>query len=178
MGNKLRDRVLLRVDGGFKTGWDVAIAALLGGEEYGSGTAAMIAEGCIMARVCHTNKCPVGVTSQLEQFRKRFPGTPEHVVNFLYFVAEEVRQILAKLGYKSLKDIIGRSDLLAQRQDLKLASFDLKQVNLDCLIKLPDTKRIAVGWSIHQLPIVMVQFSMMRFWQILKYNRRSLIKLI
>jgi glutamate synthase (ferredoxin) len=140
MGNKLRDRVLLRVDGGFKTGWDVAIAALLGGEEYGFGTAAMIAEGCIMARVCHTNKCPVGVTSQLEQFRKRFPGTPENVVNFLFFVAEEVRQILAKLGYKSLKDIIGRSDLLAQRQDLKLAKLDLNQVNLDCLIKLPYTK--------------------------------------
>ena len=140
MGNKLRDRVLLRVDGGFKTGWDVAIAALLGGEEFGFGTAAMIAEGCIMARVCHTNKCPVGVTSQLEQFRKRFPGTPENVVNFLYFVAEEVRQILAKLGYKSLKNIIGRSDLLAQRQDLKLAKLDLNQVNLDCLIKLPDTK--------------------------------------
>ncbi|TYQ25628.1 glutamate synthase large subunit [Pseudanabaena sp. UWO310] len=140
MGNKLRDRVLLRVDGGFKTGWDVAIAALLGGEEFGFGTAAMIAEGCIMARVCHTNKCPVGVTSQLEQFRKRFPGTPEHVVNFLYFVAEEVRQILAKLGYKSLKDIIGRSDLLAQRQDLKLAKLDINQVDMGCLINLPDTK--------------------------------------
>ncbi|MCY7332129.1 MAG: glutamate synthase large subunit [Pseudanabaena sp. CAN_BIN31] len=140
MGNKLRDRVLLRVDGGFKTGWDVAIAALLGGEEYGFGTAAMIAEGCIMARVCHTNKCPVGVTSQLEQFRKRFPGTPENVVNFLYFVAEEVRQILAKLGYKSLKDIIGRSDLLAQRQDLKLAKLDINQVDMGCLINLPDTK--------------------------------------
>lgn len=140
MGNKLRDRVLLRVDGGFKTGWDVAIAALLGGEEFGFGTAAMIAEGCIMARVCHTNKCPVGVTSQLEQFRKRFPGTPEHVVNFLYFVAEEVRQILAKLGYKSLKDIIGRSDLLAQRQDLKLAKLDINQVDMGCLINLPDTR--------------------------------------
>ncbi|MFN9866802.1 MAG: glutamate synthase large subunit [Pseudanabaena sp.] len=140
MGNKLRDRVLLRVDGGFKTGWDVAIAALLGGEEYGFGTAAMIAEGCIMARVCHTNKCPVGVTSQLEQFRKRFPGTPENVVNFLYFVAEEVRQILAKLGYKSLKEIIGRSDLLTKRQDLKLVKLDLNQVDLGCLINLPDTK--------------------------------------
>ncbi|MFO0211494.1 MAG: glutamate synthase large subunit, partial [Pseudanabaena sp.] len=140
MMNKLRDRVLLRVDGGFKTGWDVAIAALLGGEEYGFGTAAMIAEGCIMARVCHTNKCPVGVTSQLEQFRKRFPGTPENVVNFLYFVAEEVRQILAKLGYKSLKEIIGRSDLLTKRQDLKLVKLDLNQVDLGCLINLPDTK--------------------------------------
>lgn len=140
MGNKLRDRVLLRVDGGFKTGWDVAIAALLGGEEYGFGTAAMIAEGCIMARVCHTNKCPVGVTSQLEQFRKRFPGTPENVVNFLYFVAEEVRQILAKLGYKTLKDIIGRSDLLTQRQDVKLAKLNVNQIDLGCLINLPDTK--------------------------------------
>ena len=140
MGNGLRDRVLLRVDGGFKTGWDVAIAALLGGEEYGFGTAAMIAEGCIMARVCHTNKCPVGVTSQLEQFRKRFPGTPENVVNFLYFVAEEVRQILAKLGYKSVKEIIGRSDLLVQRQDVKLAKLDISQIDLGCLINLPDTK--------------------------------------
>ncbi|WP_019498548.1 glutamate synthase-related protein [Pseudanabaena sp. PCC 6802] len=138
MQNQLRDRVLLRVDGGFKTGWDVAIAALLGGEEYGFGTAAMIAEGCIMARVCHTNKCPVGVTSQMENLRKRFPGTPEHVVNFLYFVAEEVRTILAKLGYTSLDEIIGRSDLLVQRQDVKLAK--LKHLNLDCLMQLPDAK--------------------------------------
>ncbi len=137
MENKLRDRVLLRVDGGFKTGWDVVMAALMGGEEYGFGTAAMIAEGCIMARVCHTNKCPVGVTSQLESLRKRFPGTPQHVVNFLYFVAEEVRMILAKLGYTSLSDIIGRSDLLVQRP-VKLAK--LQSLNLDCLTKLPDTK--------------------------------------
>jgi glutamate synthase (ferredoxin) len=138
MENKLRDRVLLRVDGGFKTGWDVVIAALMGGEEYGFGTAAMIAEGCIMARVCHTNKCPVGVTSQMESLRKRFPGTPENVVNFLYFVAEEIRTVLAKLGYSSLSEIIGRSDLLAQRTDVKLAKP--QAINLDCLIKLPDTK--------------------------------------
>ncbi len=138
MNNKLRDRVLLRVDGGFKTGWDVVMAALMGGEEYGFGTAAMIAEGCIMARVCHTNKCPVGVTSQLENLRQRFPGTPERVVNFLYFVAEEVRSILAKLGYTSLKEIVGRSDLLTQRTDVKLTK--LESLNLDCLINLPDTK--------------------------------------
>ncbi|MEE3716382.1 glutamate synthase-related protein [Tumidithrix elongata RA019] len=138
MQNKLRDRVLLRVDGGFKTGWDIAIAAMLGGEEYGFGTAAMIAEGCIMARVCHTNKCPVGVTSQQEQLRKRFPGTPEHVVNFLCFVAEEIRQLLAKLGYSSLTDIIGRSDLLVQRTDVKLAKP--QAIDLSCLINLPDTK--------------------------------------
>jgi glutamate synthase (ferredoxin) len=138
MENKLRDRVLLRVDGGFKTGWDVVIGALMGAEEYGFGTVAMIAEGCIMARVCHMNTCPVGVTTQKEELRKRFPGTPEHVVNFFYFVAEEVRSLLAKLGYKSLVDIIGRADLLAMREGVKLTKT--QAINLDCLMKLPDTK--------------------------------------
>ncbi|MFN3926188.1 MAG: glutamate synthase-related protein [Pseudanabaenaceae cyanobacterium] len=139
MENYLRDRVILRVDGGFKTGWDVVMAALLGGEEYGFGTAAMIAEGCIMARVCHTNKCPVGVTSQLEQFRKRFPGIPDHVVNFMLFVAEEVRHILAQLGYTSLQEIIGRSDLLKPRE-VSLTKLPLAQIELDALLHLPDTK--------------------------------------
>ena len=138
MENKLRDRVLLRVDGGFKSGWDVIVGALMGGEEYGFGTVAMIAEGCIMARVCHMNSCPVGVTTQQEHLRKRFPGTPEHVVNFFYFVAEEVRSLLAKLGYKSIADIIGRGDLLTMRAGVKLTKT--QAINLDCLIKLPDTK--------------------------------------
>ncbi|MEG4285314.1 glutamate synthase-related protein [Microcoleus sp. A006_D1] len=136
--NKLRDRVLLRVDGGFKTGWDVIVGALMGGEEYGFGTVAMIAEGCIMARVCHMNSCPVGVTTQQEHLRKRFPGTPEHVVNFFYFVAEEVRSLLAKLGYKSIADIIGRADLLKMREGVQLTKT--QAINLDCLTKLPDTK--------------------------------------
>ncbi|NJK36175.1 MAG: glutamate synthase subunit alpha, partial [Oscillatoriales cyanobacterium SM2_2_1] len=140
MINQLRDRVLLRVDGGFKTGWDVVMAALLGGEEYGFGTAAMIAEGCIMARVCHTNKCPVGVTSQMEQYRKRFPGTPEHVVNFLFFVAEEVRQLLAQLGYRHISEIIGRSDLLVRRQDVTLVKLDAQQLDVTVLTHLPDTR--------------------------------------
>ncbi|MEG4343639.1 glutamate synthase large subunit [Microcoleus sp. A003_D6] len=138
MENKLRDRVLLRVDGGFKTGWDVIVGALMGGEEYGFGTVAMIAEGCIMARVCHMNSCPVGVTTQQEHLRKRFPGTPEHVVNFFYFVAEEVRSLLAKLGYKSIADIIGRADLLTMREGVQLTKT--QAINLDCLTKLPDTK--------------------------------------
>ncbi|MFN3361136.1 MAG: glutamate synthase-related protein, partial [Pseudanabaenaceae cyanobacterium] len=146
--NQLRNRVLLRVDGGFKAGWDVVMAALLGGEEYGFGTAAMIAEGCIMARVCHTNKCPVGVTSQLEQYRKRFPGVPDHVVNFFLFVAEEVRHILAQLGYRSLQEIIGRSDLLRVRQNLSLTKLDMQQINLDCLLQLPDVKTDR-GWLQH-----------------------------
>jgi glutamate synthase (ferredoxin) len=138
MENKLRDRVLLRVDGGFKSGWDVIVGALMGGEEYGFGTVAMIAEGCIMARVCHMNTCPVGVTTQQEHLRKRFPGTPEHVVNFFYFVAQEVRSLLAKLGYKSIADIIGRADLLKMRDGVKLTKT--QAINLDCLTKLPDTK--------------------------------------
>ena len=88
--NGLRQRVLLRVDGGLKSGWDVIMAAAMGAEEYGFGTIAMIAEGCIMARICHTNKCPVGITSQNEELRKRFPGTPENIVTFFGYVAQEV----------------------------------------------------------------------------------------
>ncbi len=115
--NQLRDRVLLRADGGFKTGYDVVVAALMGAEEYGFGSVSMIAEGCIMARICHTNNCPVGVATQQEKLRQRFPGTPGHVVNFFYFIAEEVRQLLARLGYRQLTEVIGRSDLLTPRTD-------------------------------------------------------------
>lgn len=138
MENKLRDRVLLRVDGGLKSGWDIIIAALMGAEEYGFGSIAMIAEGCIMARICHTNKCPVGVTSQREDLRARFPGIPEQVVNFFYFIAEEVRSILARLGYRSLNDLVGRADLFTLRPEAKLTKA--QSVNLDCLTQLPDTK--------------------------------------
>jgi len=113
--NGLRDRVTLRIDGGFKTGWDIVVAAMMGGEEFGFGSIVMIAEGCIMARVCHMNRCPVGVATQQERLRKKFPGTPEHVANFMLFVAEEVRVILAALGFRSLDEIIGRGDLLRPR---------------------------------------------------------------
>lgn len=138
MENKLRDRVLLRVDGGFKTGWDVVMGALMGAQEYGFGSVAMIAEGCIMARICHTNNCPVGVATQQEQLRKRFPGTPEQVVNFFYFVAEEVRSLLAKLGYRSLHELVGRADLLKVREGVQLTKVE--SLNLDCLTQLPDTR--------------------------------------
>ncbi|HEY9649093.1 MAG TPA: glutamate synthase large subunit, partial [Coleofasciculaceae cyanobacterium] len=138
MQNQLRDRVLLRADGGFKTGWDVVMAALMGAEEYGFGSVAMIAEGCIMARICHTNNCPVGVATQQEQLRKRFTGLPEHVVNFFFFLAEEVRSLLAQLGYQSLEEIIGRADLLKARDNVKLTKTDA--LNVNCLIQLPDTK--------------------------------------
>ena len=129
--NGLRDRVLLRADGGLKTGWDVIIAALLGAEEYGFGSVAMIAEGCIMARVCHTNNCPVGVATQKENLRKRFPGVPEHVVNFFLFVAEEVRQLLSVLGVARLEELIGRSELLQPRA---VALAKTQALDLSCLI--------------------------------------------
>ncbi|MCX5946855.1 MAG: glutamate synthase-related protein, partial [Cyanobacteria bacterium] len=117
--------------GGLKTGWDVIIAALLGAEEYGFGSVAMIAEGCIMARVCHTNNCPVGVATQKENLRKRFPGVPEHVVNFFLFVAEEVRQLLSVLGVARLEELIGRSELLQPRA---VALAKTSALDLSCLI--------------------------------------------
>merc|ERR1712176_676217 len=129
--NGLRDRVVIRVDGGIRTGLDVVMAALLGAEEFGFGTIAMIAEGCVMARVCHLNTCPTGVTSQQERLRKKFPGTPEHVVNFFEFVAEETRNLLAQLGYSKLDDIIGRADLLKTSKAQSDRVAKTKGVNLD-----------------------------------------------
>jgi glutamate synthase (ferredoxin) len=147
MENSLRDRVILRLDGGLKSGWDVVIGALMGAEEFGFGSIAMIAEGCIMARICHTNNCPVGVASQKEELRKRFTGIPEQVVNFFYFIAEEVRSLLAGLGYRSLSEIIGRADLLKLRQEAKITKT--RSLNLDCLLKLPDT-RDNRSWLVHE----------------------------
>ncbi|WP_448562456.1 glutamate synthase-related protein [Trichothermofontia sp.] len=147
MENQLRDRVLLRVDGGLKTGWDVVMAALMGGEEFGFGSIAMIAEGCIMARICHTNNCPVGVATQREELRQRFTGIPEHVVNFFVLIAEEVRSILARLGYRSLQDLIGRADLLKVRPEAKLTKT--QRLNLDCLTQLPNT-RVNRQWLQHE----------------------------
>ena len=112
--NRLRHTVTLRTDGGLKIGRDVVIAALLGAEEYGIGTTSLIAMGCIMVRQCHSNTCPVGVCTQNESRREKFTGTTEKVVNLFSFVAEEVREILAFLGARSLDDVIGRTDLLTQ----------------------------------------------------------------
>ncbi|XP_047177127.1 ferredoxin-dependent glutamate synthase, chloroplastic-like isoform X3 [Vigna umbellata] len=118
--NGLRERVILRVDGGFRSGVDVMMAAIMGADEYGFGSVAMIATGCVMARICHTNNCPVGVASQREELRARFPGVPGDLVNYFLYVAEEVRGILAQLGYEKLDDVIGRTDLL-QPRDISLA---------------------------------------------------------
>ncbi len=113
----LRDRVTLRTDGGFKTGRDVVIGALLGAEEFNFGTAALLAVGCAMFRVCHLNSCPVGVATQREDLRAKFRGKPENVVNYFNAVAEEVRQLLAELGYRSIDEIVGRTELLEQIDD-------------------------------------------------------------
>lgn len=147
MENQLRHRVILRADGGLKTGWDILMAALMGAEEFGFGSISMIAEGCIMARVCHTNNCPVGVATQQERLRARFPGIPAHVVNFFTLVAEETRQLLAKLGYHSLNEVIGRSDLLKVRSDARLTKTE--SLNLDCLLNLPDG-RSDRSWLQHE----------------------------
>ncbi|MBD9373510.1 glutamate synthase large subunit [Rhizobium sp. ARZ01] len=114
--NGLRSRVALQVDGGLKTGRDVIIGALLGADEFGFATAPLIAAGCIMMRKCHLNTCPVGVATQDPVLRKRFKGAPEHVVNYFFFVAEEVREILASLGVRKLDEIIGASELLEKER--------------------------------------------------------------
>jgi glutamate synthase (NADPH/NADH) large chain/glutamate synthase (ferredoxin) len=114
--NDLRSRIKVQTDGQLKTGRDVVIAAMLGADEMGFSTAPLIATGCIMMRACHLNTCPVGIATQDPELRKRFKGTPEHVVNFFFFVAEEVREILASLGLRSLDQAIGRVDLLSARE--------------------------------------------------------------
>jgi glutamate synthase (NADPH/NADH) large chain len=129
--NGLRDRIVVQVDGQMKTGRDVVIAALLGAEEYGFATAPLVVSGCIMMRVCHLDTCPVGVATQNPELRKRFTGKPEFVVNFFEFVAEEVRELLAELGFRSLDEVIGRTDLLDTREAVdhwKAAGLDLSPI--------------------------------------------------
>ncbi len=128
--NGLRDKITLRTDGGLKTGRDIVIAAMLGAEEYGVGTLSLVAMGCLMVRQCHSNTCPVGVCTQNKDLRERFVGKPEHVINLMHFIAEEVREILASLGATSLSDVIGRADLLSQmsRGATHLDDLDLNAV--------------------------------------------------
>ncbi|WJW75679.1 glutamate synthase large subunit [Thiohalobacter sp. IOR34] len=114
--NKLRTRISVQVDGGMRTGRDVVIGALLGADEFGFATAPLIVEGCIMMRKCHLNTCPVGVATQDEELRKRFTGQPEHLVNYFFFVAEEIRQLMARLGFRSFDEMIGRMDKLDMRR--------------------------------------------------------------
>ena len=129
--NDLRSRVRLQVDGKLQTGRDVAIAAMLGAEEFGFATLPLISLGCIMMRKCHLNTCPVGVATQDPVLRKKFRGQPEHVVNFFFYIAEDLRQIMAQLGFRKLDEMVGRVDCLTQRHDVdhwKARSLDLSAV--------------------------------------------------
>ena len=136
MMNGLRNRVVLRTDGGMKTGRDIVVAAILGAEEFNFGTAALIASGCAMFRVCHLNTCPVGVATQREDLRAKFRGKPEYVINYFNAVAEDVRGYLAKLGARTLNEIIGRTELLEQIDDP--SNPKTKMVNLAGLLHNPD----------------------------------------
>ena len=130
----LRDRIRVSADGGMKTGRDVAVAALLGAEEYVFGTAALVTGGCVMARQCHKNTCPVGVATQREELRKRFPGEPEHVINYMTFIAQELREIMAELGFATVDEMVGQVDVLEQRDDVdhpKARNVDLSAVIAD-----------------------------------------------
>jgi len=115
----LRDRITVTTDGGLKTGRDAAIATLLGAEGYAFGTASMVTSGCVMARQCHENTCPVGVATQNEKLRERFPGQPQHVINYMTFMAQELREIMAELGFRTVEEMVGRVDVLCQRTDVK-----------------------------------------------------------
>lgn len=127
----LRSRIRVTCDGGLKTGRDVAVAALLGAEEYVFGTASLVTSGCVMARQCHNNTCPVGVATQAMDLRERFPGQPDHVINYMYFIAEELRGIMAELGFETVEEMIGRPEYLDQRDDIdhpKARGIDLSAV--------------------------------------------------
>ena len=117
--NRLRGRIRVQADGQMKTGRDVAIGALLGADEFGFATAPLVVEGCIMMRKCHLNTCPVGVATQDPELRKKFSGKPEHVVNYFFFIAEELRQIMAQLGMRKFDDMIGRADLLDMKKGIE-----------------------------------------------------------
>tara|TARA_B100001057_G_C22865871_1_gene956451 strand:+ start:61 stop:4575 length:4515 start_codon:yes stop_codon:yes gene_type:complete len=117
--NKLRDRIVVECDGQLKTGRDVAIACLLGAEEFGFATAPLVASGCIMMRKCHLNTCPVGIATQDKTLRKNFKGTPEHVINYFYFIAQELRAIMAQLGFKTLKEMIGQTQKINSNKAIK-----------------------------------------------------------
>ena len=127
VANNLRSRCKVRVDGGFKTGRDVLVAALLGADEFGFGTAALLAEGCLMVRTCHQDNCPVGIATQRPDLRAKYTGTPDMVVHYLEYVAQETRELLASLGLRSLDEAVGRVDLLSQRRtgDARADSLDL-----------------------------------------------------
>ncbi len=146
--NGLRSRVALQVDGGLRTGRDVIIGALLGADEFGFSTAPLIAAGCLMMRKCHLNTCPVGIATQDPVLRKRFKGTPEHVINYFFFVAEEVRELMASLGVEKLDDLIGRSDFLDK--EAALDHWKANGLDFSRIFFQPDAKPEETRWTERQ----------------------------
>ncbi|MCT4698676.1 glutamate synthase large subunit [Tenacibaculum haliotis] len=140
--NKLRSRIVVECDGQLKTGRDVAIAALLGAEEFGFATAPLVASGCIMMRKCHLNTCPVGIATQDKELRKNFKGTPEHVINFFYYIAEELRQIMAQLGFRTLAEMVGQTDKINANKAIK--HYKAKGLDLSSILHRPATYKSMV----------------------------------
>ncbi|XP_021764217.1 glutamate synthase 1 [NADH], chloroplastic-like isoform X2 [Chenopodium quinoa] len=141
VANDLRGRTVLQTDGQLKTGRDVAIAALLGAEEFGFSTAPLITLGCIMMRKCHKNTCPVGIATQDPVLRAKFAGEPEHVINFFFMLAEEVREIMSQLGFRKLDEMVGRSDMLEVDEEVTKSNEKLKNIDLSLLLRPAATIR-------------------------------------
>lgn len=142
--NNLRERVVIETDGKLMTGRDLAVAALLGAEEYGFATAPLVVIGCVMMRVCNLDTCPVGVATQNAELRKRFTGKPEYVVNFMKFIAQELREYMAKLGFRTIDEMVGRTDKLKVRENIK--GWKAKKVDLSALLNNPAMPK---GKSVH-----------------------------
>ena len=134
--NNLRSRIAVETDGQLKTGRDVVVAALLGAEEFGFATAPLVATGCIMMRVCHLNTCPAGVATQDPRLREKFQGKPEHVVNFMRFVAMEMREIMAQLGFRTIEEMVGRVDRLEAKKAVN--HWKAKGLDFSNLLYQPD----------------------------------------
>jgi glutamate synthase domain-containing protein 2/glutamate synthase domain-containing protein 1/glutamate synthase domain-containing protein 3 len=142
--NNLRGRINVETDGQLKTGRDVAIAALLGAEEFGFASAALVASGCIMMRVCHLNTCPVGIATQDPELRRKFEGKPEHVVNFMMFIAEELREYMAQLGFRTLADMVGHVECLDSNEAIK--HWKARNIDLTAVLAKPN---VPADWPLH-----------------------------
>ena len=134
----MRDRITVQADGQMKTGRDLAVATLLGAEEWGVATAALVVEGCIMMRKCHLNTCPVGIATQNKDLRARYNGKPEYVVNFFKFLASELREIMAELGFRTVDEMVGRVDKLKVRENL--SHWKQKNLDLSLILAQPEVQ--------------------------------------
>jgi len=161
--NNLRDRIRLQVDGQLKTGRDVVIGALLGAEQFGFGTAALVSLGCVLMRKCHKGTCPVGIASQDPQLRKRFPGKPEHLQRFMLMVAQEVRQIMAALGFRKFEDMVGRVDRISMRQAIE--HYKARGLDFSAILRPPDTRD---GHGTHRVRGQKITIGDNLDWQILE----------